>query len=145
MFFQTFFIVNLCVRNHYRPLYFHPLHFLLQPPHLNIKSILPNKYIYIYSCYHSFYSSNFFLIQNSSFMILLRVCISFPFPFLRKRYQCNTRHFVSFIPYLYNWDHPQYIFHREEGRILLHNWKWNRSSNLTLCRITEDFTPFRRR
>ena len=80
MFFQTFLIVNLCVRNHYRPLSFHPLHFLLQPPHLNIKSILPNKYIYIYSCYHSFYSSNFFLIQNSSFMILLRVCISFPLP-----------------------------------------------------------------
>ena len=41
-------LIYLCVRNHYRPLFFHPLHFLLQPPHLNIKSILPNKYIYIY-------------------------------------------------------------------------------------------------
>ena len=83
MFFQTFLIANLPVRSEsLSSTFFHPLHFLLQPPHLNIKSILPNKYIYIYiySCYHSFYSSNFFLIQNSSFMILLRVCISFPLP-----------------------------------------------------------------
>ena len=57
MFFQTFLIVNLCVRNHYRPLSFHPLHFLLQPPHLNIKSILLNKYIYIYINIYSFYHS----------------------------------------------------------------------------------------